>query len=446
MNKNVTTDMKRNWFAFSILIAAILGCGGSGVGVGRVAGLVLDLNGNPVRGARVFVDDTNIRETQSNSAGSYNITGVTAQDILIKAEYNDGTTLFQGQNLARVFDQEQVNSHNIIMVPSTQIASIQGTIQSSGFSRIAGARISAKPTNGNLLSSVQTITDAQGNYVLGGLAGGVVYQIMASFPGYQSADVTRTPTAGNVQTINFSLGPNSDPLLPPPANLSVTAWTSPAELTRDPQASHAMDNIKKFIDPRYKKPAAKSRLTSQGNPVEVQLFWDKFDSQQILGYALWRQRSNDPYKSIDFLRDPLAETYMDSDINLIDGVTYHYVVDAANTNYPDTNNSLSNDSGSVSVTPLGDLNTSVTIAGNSVTFHWNVVSSAVNYTTYVFDVYPGIMVSSFANNSSSPSTGTQFAYNLTPLQSGHLYYYLILGSNSDGSAKTLSPIGSFTAP
>jgi hypothetical protein len=448
MIKNVTTDMKRNWFALGIVITALFGCGGSGagVGLGNVAGLVLDLNGNPVRGARVFVDDTVIRETKSNSAGSYNISGVSAQDILIKAEYDDGNVLYQGQNLARVFDKEQVNSHNIIMIPSTQIASIQGTIQSSGFSRIAGARISAKTTSGNLLTSVQTIADSQGNYVLGGLAGGVSYQIMASFPGYQSADVIRTPTAGNVQTINFSLGPNSDPLLPALTNLNVTAWTSPAELTRDPQASHAMDNIKRFIDPRYKKPAAKGRLTGQGNPVEVQLFWDRFDSQQILGYAVWRQRSSDPYKSIDFLRDPLAESYQDSDINLIDGVNYHYFVNAANTNYPDTTNSLSNDSGAVSVTPLSDLNASVSIAGGNVTFHWNAVTNAANYTTYVFDVYPGIMVSSYDNNFNNPSTGTQFTYNLKPLQSGHLYYYLILGNNSDGSAKTLSPIGSFTAP
>jgi hypothetical protein len=161
---------------------------------------------------------------------------------------------------------------------------------------------------------------------------------------------------------------------------------------------------------------------------------------------VWRQRSSDPYKSIDFLRDPLAESYQDSDINLIDGVNYHYFVNAANTNYPDTTNSLSNDSGAVSVTPLSDLNASVSIAGGNVTFHWNAVTNAANYTTYVFDVYPGIMVSSYDNNFNNPSTGTQFTYNLKPLQSGHLYYYLILGNNSDGSAKTLSPIGSFTAP
>ena len=438
--------MKRNWIAFGLLTLAILGCGGAGAGVGNVAGLILDMNGNPVRGARVFVDEGTPKETHSNSSGSYNISGVSASDILIKAEYDNGSTLFQGQNLARVFDKEQVNSHNIVLIPSTQIGRIQGTVFSSISGHVAGARISAKPTNGSQLGSSQALADDNGNYTLGGLAGGVVYQIQVSSPTFQSADATRTPSAGTTLTVNFSLSPNSDPLLPPPANLAVTAWTSPAETTRDVEKSRALDNVKKFIDPRFKRTAT-SRLTSQGNPVEVQLFWDKFDSQQILGYAIFRKRSSDPYAGIGFLRDPLAEAYMDSDINLQDGILYRYVVDAANTNYPDSNNGLSNDSNVVSVTPLADMNvSSPTMGGGNVTFHWTAVTNAANYTTYVFDVYPGIMVSSFANNSGSPATGTQWTYNLAPLQSGHLYYYLIMGSNSDGSARTLSPIGSFTAP
>ena len=282
---------------------------------------------------------------------------------------------------------------------------------------------------------------------LGGLAGGTTYQVHVSFPGFHSADTNRTPSAGNTQTVNFSLGPNGDPLLPAPTNLSLTAWTSPAEQTRSVEKEHAMDNVKKFIDPRYKKAAGSSRLTSQGNPVEVQLFWDRFDSQEILGYAISRKRSNDPYQSIDFLRDPLAESFQDSDINLLDGFNYSYIINAANTNYPNTSNGLSDDSNVASVTPLGDMNvSSPTFGGGNVTFHWSSVTNAANYTIYVFDVYPGILVSSFDNNFNNPATGTQWTYNLTPLSSGHKYYYLIMGSNSNDSARTLSTIGSFTAP
>ena len=138
---------------------------------------------------------------------------------------------------------------------------------------------------------------------------------------------------------------------------------------------------------------------------------------------------------------------MDSDINLRDGINYSYVVSATNTNYPDTNNSLSDDSNAVTVTPLGDMNIlNPTFGGGNVTFRWSAVPNAANYTIYVFDTYPGIMVSSYANNFNNPATGTQWTYNLAPLTSGHLYYYLIMGSNSNDSARTLSVIGSFTAP
>lgn len=439
--------MKRNWLPFALLIATILGCGGAGAGAGSVAGLVLDMKGNPVRGARVFVETGVLRETHSNSAGSYNITGVSAEDVLVKAEYDDGVTLFQGQNLARVFDQSQSNSLNIVMIPSTQIASIQGVVTGTGGIRIQGARISAKPTNGTQLASCQTIADDNGNYVLGGLAGGVQYQIQASFPGWESGEAIRTPSVGNVQTVNFSLGPNGDPILPGPANLSLTAWTSPAELTRDPEKNHALENVKKFIDPRYRKSTGKGRLTSQGNPVEVQLYWDKFDSLEILGYEIWRKRSSDAWQAVEFLRDPLAETFMDSDINLRDGVLYSYSVAGSNTNYPNTDNSYGDFSSTVTVTPLADMNVQTpTIAGGQVTFHWEAVTDAASYTIYVFDQYPGIMVSSYANNFNNPATGTQWTYNLTPLASGHQYYYLIMGSNSDDSARTLSAIGSFIAP
>lgn len=447
MRSNVTSGMKRNWLPFALLLATIFGCGGEGASAGSVAGLILDMNGNPVRGARVYVDTGTPRETFSNSSGSYNITGVTAQDLLIKAEYDNGSVIYQGQNLARVFGNEQVNSHNIVLIPSSQIASLQGVVTSSGGLRVQGARISAKPTNNTQLSSIQTIADGNGNYFLGGLAGGVSYQIQASFPGFQSSEALRTPSAGSTQTVNFSMGANGDPVLPSPSNISLTAWTSPAELTRGVDQQRALDNVKKFIDPKYRKGAGQTRLTSQGNPVEVQLYWDKFDSLQILGYEIWRKRSNDDWTSLDFLRDPLAETYMDSDVALRDGVFYSYSIAPSNTNYPNTDNSYGDFSSTVSVTPLGDMNVfTPVISGGNVTFSWQSVSGAANYTIYVFDEYPGINVSSYDNNFNNPATGTQWTYNLRPLSGGHRYYYLIMGSNSDDSARTLSAIGSFIAP
>ena len=88
----------------------------------------------------------------------------------------------------------------------------------------------------------------------------------------------------------------------------------------------------------------------------------------------------------------------------------------------------------------------VSISAGKVTFRWQTVSGASNYTTYVFDRYPSIAVQSFANNFNNPSTGNTFTYNLATLTSGVRYYYLIMGANANDSARTLSRIGSFIAP
>lgn len=438
--------MKRSWIPFTLLVGTILGCGGAGSGVGTVAGLVLDLQGNPVRGARVYVDSGTPRETQSNSGGSYRLEGVDAQDVLVKAEYNDGSVSYRGQNLARVFDQTLSGNTTIIMIPSNQIATIHGVVTGTNGLRIQGARISAKLTNGTQLASVQTVADDNGNYTLSGLAGGLSYQIQASFPGWESGEVVRTPAAGVDQTVNFQLGANGDPVLPSPSNFSIVAWTTPAEITRSPDQVRIYDGIKKMIDPRYVRKAT-GRSTSQGNAVEVQLYWDKFDSLQILGYEIWRKRSSDSWQAVDFLRDPLAESYLDSDINLRDGVTYDYSVAPSNTNYPNTDNSYGDFSSTAEVVPLSDMNVlTPTISGGQVTFRWQAVTNATNYTIYVYDEYPGLGVPTYANNFNNPATGVSWTYNLAPLSSGHLYYYLIMGSNSDDSARTLSAVGSFTAP
>lgn len=445
MKLNVRSDMKRGLIPFAFLILTLLGCGGAGAGFGNIAGVVLDENGNPVRGARVYVEGSAPRETVSNSAGSYLLADVSAEDLIVKATIGSPTQ-FYGENFVRVFDTNQSNNATIIMAPIGSIGSFKGTVFGNGGIRIQGARISVKRTDNTSFSSVQTIADDDGNYQINGLQGGKSYQVVASYPGFASAESLRTATAGVTQTLNFSLGNNGDPLLPAPDNIIATAWTSPLEITRGLEQSRAYAAIKKLIDPRY-KPAANSRTTVSGRPVEVQLYWDRFDSLQILGYGIWRKRSSDDWMDIDFLRDPLAETYTDSYTDLRDGVQFSYSVTANNTNYPNTSNSESDFSSVVSVTPLGDMITQAPQnVGGTVRFRWNALSGAANYTVYVFEQYPDYDVSSYANNFNNPSTGTSWDYNLTPLASGHTYYYLVMAANSDDSARSLSTIGSFVAP
>lgn len=439
-------NMKSSQIAFGLLALTLFACGGGGTSTGSVSGLILDTDGNPVRGARVYVDNSTIRETVSNSSGSFSLTGVVANNIQVKASIVKGSTTFYGENFAQVYGNENTQSMNVVVMPLSQVAAIQGTVtEASRGVRVQGARITAKPTSGSQFATVQTITDSNGNYYLNGLQSGVSYQVMASFTGFRSADAARIPTAGITLSQNLVLQTSSDGVIPAPTNLSAVAWTSPSEVTRDRVASQALNNVKKFIDKRYNPTV--SRTTANGNQVEVQLFWDKFDSLNILGYEVWRKRGNDSWSGIDFLRDPIAESYLDSDSALRENLTYSYAVAGGNSNYPNTDNSAGDFSNNVSVTPLGDMYVnSVNTSGGQVTFNWQQVTGAANYTVYVFSEYPGVRVTSYANNFSSPATGSSWTYNLSPLSPGQRYYYLVMGANSDDSARTLSAVGSFIAP
>ena len=438
--------MKSSQIAFGILAVTLIACGGGGTTTGSVSGLILDTDGNPVRGARVYVENSPVRETVSNSSGSFSLTGVVADNVQVKASIVKGSTTFYGENFAQVYGNENSQSMNVVVMPLSQVAAAQGTVtEASRGVRVQGARITAKPTSGSQFATAQTITDSNGNYYLNGLQSGVSYQIMASFTGFSSADAARVPTAGITISQNFTLQNSTDGILPAPTNLSAVAWTSPSEVTRDRVAAQAIDNVKKFIDVRYKKSV--SRTTANGNAVEVQLFWDKFDSLNILGYEIWRKRSTDAWVGLDFLRDPIAESYLDSDSALRENLSYTYLVTGGNSNYPNTDNSIGNDSNQTTVAPLGDMFVnSVNTGGGQVTFNWQAVSGASNYTVYVFSEYPGVRVTSYANNFNTPATGTSWTYNLTPLAAGQRYYYLVMGANADDSARTLSAVGSFVAP
>ncbi len=439
-------NMKSSQIAFGILALTLIACGGGGTQTGSVSGLILDTDGNPVRGARVYVEDSNIRETVSNSSGSFSLTGVVAENVQVKATISKGSTTFYGENFAQVYGNENSQSMNVVVMPLSQVAAMQGTVtEASRGVRVQGARITAKPTTGSQFATAQTITDSNGNYFLNGLQSGVSYQIMASFTGFRSTDAARIPTAGITLTQSFTLQNSSDGIIPSPTNLSAVAWTSPSEVSRDRVAAQAISNVKKFIDARYKP--STTRVTANGNAVEVQLFWDKFDSLNILGYEIWRKRGSGDWSGIDFLRDPISESYLDSDSELRENLAYSYAVAGGNSNYPNTDNSKGDFSNTVGVTPLADMYVnSVSTGGGQVTFNWQGVSGAANYTVYVFSEYPGVRVTSYANNFNAPATGTTWTYNLTPLAPGQRYYYLVMGANANDTARTLSAVGSFVAP
>lgn len=458
MKSNVQRNMRFKGILFASFILTLLACGGGGadVGVGSVSGLVLDLNGNPIRGARVFTVSGTPRETFTTTAGSFQLNGVDAVSLPLRAEITQNGVEYAGENTAQVFRGENAQSINIVMARSNLLTSLAGTVVSSGGFRIQGGIVVAKPVGARVDTSTQTITDREGRYHLKGLVAGQQYEVMAKFPGFRADDVLIIPQAGIQGQRNFTLQNSAqNPNIPFPQGLFVVAYTSPGEITRDVKQQQALMAVKKMLNPKYRSGPANSRTTALGNPVEMQLYWNLLDSQDVLGYGIERRRSVDSFREIDFLEDPLATGYLDSDSSLRPDLNYSYRIYRGDSNYS-VNNPTGSDYSDVAVgNALSDLtNVQVSTLNNQVQFSWNLVNGAEYYTTYIFTDYPGIGVDDFANNFQNPSTGNSFNYTasgLRPLVRGQRYYYLIVGAadyNNDNNddAYTLSSIGTFIAP
>lgn len=434
---------------FLVLIGLLLaGCGGGGTStVGTITGFIEDVNGNPVRNARVFVDGG--PQTFSNSAGSYRLVDVSGDVRIIKASVSQDGVSYSGQNTVQIFNGETSKSVNITMGRSNQMAKLTGTVVDRNGLLVEGAHVFAAASNGSgtvtVFSSSYVLTDSNGEFTMPTLIGGQAYSVIASAVGYDSDPDTVTISAGQTQDLLFTLKNATDPLLPPPANLFGQAWTTPREITtRVPGQRAALEAVKNMIDPR-RSSHRQSRDTSNGNFVEIDLEWDPMSNPSLIGFEIYRAPGSVGYGSlqgVNFYRDPQATLYEDMDSSFQENQTYSYAVTAFNTNAGDTNNSESDFSNLVVVTTLGDLFLDSVTAG-PVTFHWEAASGADNYQVYVFDRIPSIGITSIWN---ANTTSTQLAYGGPALTSGHTYYYVVLGQANGATSKTLSQIDSFIAP
>ena len=429
-------------------IALLSSCGGGGPSAfGQIAGSVFDADGNAVRDARVYLEGGDGgRETRTNSFGSYLLDRAGAKSVTVKAEVDQGSARYFGQNVATVFEGERTQSVNVVVYPRSQLASIEGATYDRSGNRLSGVRVFVRPVGTNVLSSAQQISDSRGNFVIEGLRADTDYELVANGRGYGDDTDTFRLRPGERQSLVVTLGNPVNANLAPPTNLGATAWTSPREVTRDRQLAGGIEAVKTLLDPkRAKRAAIKGRDTIGGNPVEIEIVWDRTQGTNLLGYGVYRGTNGGTLNNVDFLRDPLAEIYVDSEASLNENVRYDVALTSLNTLYPDTTESESVLSDVVSVTPIGDLLSNGVTGGVAPTFNWNLADGATKYAVFVFNEYPRLGVTSRFNNFDDPVRGSSYTYDGPALTSGATYYYLILGTNEDGSARTLSRIESFVA-
>ncbi|MBL8087148.1 MAG: carboxypeptidase regulatory-like domain-containing protein [Chthonomonas sp.] len=418
------------------LALTVVGCGGGTpkTTTSIISGRVTFEDGLPARGAVVTGRDGSAITTTN---GSFVLTGQRAADLVIKAEITDNGTKYIGQNLARTYEGEQYPNVNIMVVPQNQTATVEGVVEDRNGNPLELARVFA--LGAGALSSTSVLTDKDGKFTLRYLLGNVNYEVSAGGGDYRSDSESVTLNVGEKRFIRFVLGNPGSPVFGPPQNLSAIAWTSP--VSRDESLSAAVENLKRLVDP--KRPKTSGRLSSSGNPVEIELEWDSISNPDLYGWGIYRARSNGSFSGLDFFREPLGSVYLDSDVNLTPNSEYSYHVTACNTRYPYDNGSESDPSADVAVTPLDDMRLrSTTLA--PLTFAWEPVLGADNYVVYLFDRYPGFGVDSIWNNASDRATGNSKRYNGSiRLVTGKQYYFMVLGLGDSDSSRTISEVGAF---
>lgn len=418
-------------------LIALVGCGGSDAGpkTSTVSGRVTYSDGLPARSVKVIGPDG---ETYTSTNGAFILTRQRASDFLIKAEVEEGGILYVGQQLAQTSQNQQSGNVNIMLVAEGDTASVQGFVTDRSGSPIQDATILA--FGAGALSSSKVLTDRTGKFVINRLMANENYTISASGGDYAADTDQITLDPGERARLDFVLSAPGNGQLSPPQNLSIIAWTSP--VSRDRAQINAIESVKQKLSPARAK-FGQTRLSPQGNPIEMELEWDAEQFSDLFGYGIYRGRGNDAIRGYDFSKETLSGIYIDSDKGLLTGASYSYQVTQLGSTYTSDNSDQSDRSGVVSATPLGDM----VIRGPSfrpLRFNWDPCTGATSYVVYLFEEFPGFDVNWIWNNSSNRATGTSQIYNGNiPLTSGKQYYYLLLATANGDTSRSLSEVGTF---
>ncbi|MGV3618052.1 MAG: hypothetical protein ACO1SV_22225 [Fimbriimonas sp.] len=444
-------------FAFiaGLSLLLIAGCGGGGGTTdlkGEVSGVIFDQEGFVVRGARVYFDGSegSDRETISTTAGTYTLTDIPAQDIIIRAEISKNNVRYYGQNLASVVSGDRAKNVNIAVFPEGQLAVLRGEVRDREGFLLRGVRVFLRPVDNpetpeddTLLTSAVGITDNNGAFRIAGLLGGLTYRVQVNALDYNSDFETITLDPREDRFINFTVPDGTLVNVPAPTNLLATVYTSPEAVRGNNRLGDAIEMMKGRLRPQRTR--SLTRSTVQGNPIEADLFWDPIDNTGLLGYGIYRGTGSQALRNVGFLRDPRAVFYADNDEALVENVSYTYGITSLDTLY-DGDEGESELSNTVSITPLGDLTLGNVTSSTQPTFRWNAVQGATRYSVFLFSEFPSFGVTEIFSNYENPVNATEYAYTGPALTSGRTYYYFVIAEREDQTAVSFSRVGQFIVP
>lgn len=475
----------------------LYGCGGGTVGVSAISGTVSDINRNVVVGAEVWADYDH--RTKSLVTGAYRIEGVPSGWRTIRARAVINGKTWVGSTAAEILQNEPTMNVNIVLAPSRDTTELRGVVRDITGRRVSGARVLLTtrvldpPANTSAYdgpySSIVAVTGSNGEYLLEAVPVGIRATVAASKVGYRNRETT-TETISGGMVLDFTLYPSNLAYGPNKPRLqAIESYTMPATAIRADETA-AYTAIKLFTSPRFRQAMAGKRLvraTPSGSLIETDLYWNALrtnDSRDIAGYGIYRATS--PYagmKAIDFVRDPYANFYGDTDIEITPYQTYYYAITSVDVEFLDEYNrpnpaAESDLSNSLSARPLGQLKVNSPFNGQTLSepfsFRWFALPDAEWYTVYLYDSFPSLPLDPSFDYGSDPvvsegifpiwprrsnpdesTTGaesTSIRYSGPRLISGHTYYWVVLAgkvyetdSNGDPvkSAYSYSEIRSF---
>lgn len=407
-----------------------------------ITGRITDLAGMPVRNARVYTIDG---ETQSSSNGSYTLPMNREDFLTVFAEINQDGVTYKGRTVVRTVQDQTQLSANVVVAPISTLSRIHGRVTDSFGAPIVNARVYAYTTG--YLSSAMVSTDVNGFYNLEDLIGGRQYTVQAGAVTYSNDTVTVTMSNGDDRVINFSLFDSGTPTLPQVTGVTARTWVSQPIAFRGGIGPEAYEAIKRRWSPNRADYVATSRTSSSGAPIEVELNWNRLQGDDFQGYGVYRGTGTGTITDYDYYREPMAGTYIDSDVALNPNALYRYQLTALGTDFPNNGSAEGPRSVAVDARTLDDLIATVNQT-TGLRFNWNNDSGATSFVIYIFDRIPGVGVTSIWNNETSRASGTSFVYdtagNPAGLTTSRTYWYVVLGLANSDSSRTLSTIGSFT--
>jgi len=445
----------------------LAGCGSGASNPGVVAGVVTDVEGSSVAGARVRVGSIS---TTSLSNGTFRLTGISAGVQRVHADITIRGRAWSGETLVDVVGREHNRSVNVVVSETAVQGSIGGTVIDAGGFPIPGAKVFV----GGPWGSILAITDAFGVYEALRVPAGYRYTVTCSVPGFLNE--TRTDilvTSGMMTAVSFALQPaSSQGAMPGPSDLSAQAWTVAASVSR--AADGRPRGVYEWLKRQYRLrkglpegPVASAvqrlgggRVTPAGSVVEIDLFWTYASYNDLFGYVVRRGTSPSGLADTALLRDPLARVFFDVDSALTPDRTYYYTVHRVDTVDFPARGTVGPASDTASAQPLQPIVAESPSQGASVSgdplLVWSRVPGAADYQVYVWDRFPDLQ-SDTDPDGAVPIWGpgdagslvavpaTEVRYAGPALTPGRTYYWLVVAADSGGDNLSASQIARFTA-